>query len=157
MIIVLGVTLAATPATVMTYITDPTQLTRWQSLIKHAEKITEGDIQKGTQFALELDISAQFPQAGRVLDDLSFDLVGDVVDYTPNRHIAIEGESALLTVTIDFTCEPTDEQTRLTQKTTILFQHPVLKSLAPLAKGLLKRQIKADMANLRQLIHDETA
>lgn len=148
--------ITAAPAIIMQYLIVPDKLVSWQSLLSKAEQLTNGEVQNGTQFALELNISSQFPQAKRVLDELSFELVGEVLDYVPEQQVSITGESSINTITIKFQCEPEDGRTRVIQETALDFQHPVLKSLAPLARGLLKRQIKADLANLKNLAEQES-
>lgn len=153
-----AITIAAPPATIMRYLVEPDKLVSWQSLLSKAEKITAGAVQNGTQFALELNLSAQFPQARRVLDELRFELVGEVVDYVAETQIGITGESAINALTMTFYCTPNapgSALTRLQQETQLTFSHPVLQSFAPLARGLLKRQLKADLATLKALIEAE--
>ena len=145
------------PEAIFAHLTQADKLTAWQTFLSHAEQVSEGEVGVGTEFRLEIDVKAQFPQAVGVLGTETIVMHGTVTEYDPYQTLHINGESDYNTLMIRYQCHQLENGlVRLQQHSTFEFKNPLLNAVAPLVKGLLVKQGKEGLQRLKTRLEAES-
>jgi uncharacterized protein YndB with AHSA1/START domain len=152
-----SIDIEATPETIFEHLTQADKLTDWQTFLADAEQVSEGEVGVGTEFRLEIDVKAQFPQAVSVLGTEAIVMQGTVTEYEPYQTLQLAGESSYNTMDIRYTCtDAGDGITRLQQHSTFDFKNPLLNAVAPLVKGILVKQGNEGLQRLKTRLEAES-
>lgn len=146
----------ASPAEIFAYLLQPEHLLQWQSLLSSAENLSGGEIKTGTEFALQMDIGKEVPQAESILKTTKIDMRGTVTEYDADQHLKIVGESDFNRFSFDYQLEEYNGVTTLTQLSTLDFKHPLLKALEPLFRGWLQQRGEQDLRQLKALLEQQS-
>lgn len=142
----------ATPDAIFAYLLEPKNLLKWQTLLSSAENVTGGEVSAGTEFAMQMDIGKEVPQAESILKTTKIDMRGTVTEYEPAKHLRIAGESDFNRFSFDYHLSHQDGITRLTQQSSLDFKHPLLRALEPLFRGWLQQRGEQDLRQLKTLL-----
>jgi uncharacterized protein YndB with AHSA1/START domain len=131
------------PAEVFSYTTDPGKLPEWQSTALEAR--SDGPIQQGTH------VTEVRKFLGRRMESEV-----EVTAYEPNRRFALKVLSGPVPFTFEQTLEPTDGGTTIK---IVLEGEPggFFKLAEPLVERAVRRQVKADFEQLKDILESRSS
>jgi hypothetical protein len=127
-------------AEVAGYATDPDHETQWIGGIKQSRRLSGGPVSKGTR----VERLAMF--LGKRID-----YVLEAVEYEPDRRIVMRSVKSPFPMDVTYEFEPADDATRMRIR---IQGGPtgLMGLMAPLTAAAVKRNITADLRNLKRIL-----
>ena len=126
--------------TVFTFLSDVTNIPRWNSVITESKLTSEGPVQVGATFYQVANFLGR-----RIQTELR------VTEYEPNKVFAFKSISGPFPIMVKLTLEPVGDSTNLSH-----FGEPDASGFFKLAEPLLsiaiKRQVESNMSHLKNLL-----
>jgi uncharacterized protein YndB with AHSA1/START domain len=128
---------------VFAYITDPANLPAWQGMAE-VEQLTPGLVREGTRFR------EVHERMGRRLESVT-----EVTGYELDRHFAVSIVEGPVPIDGRWDLDPSETGTRLHFQADGRLSGP-MRLLEPLLARVVKRQMRADHAKLKQLLESRS-
>jgi carbon monoxide dehydrogenase subunit G len=135
-----SVTIGRPAEEVFAFISDPSKLATWQSVIQDAQHKSDGPAAEGS----EIDVTAQF--LGREVQGTA-----QITEMNPPRSLVAKSDAAPFPVELRYTLTPQDGSTQVTMAVD-LEPGRVFSIAGPALKPVLQHQAHADLQALKALM-----
>ncbi len=134
------VSIAATPAQVYPFLTEPERLKQWLGGLVESKPLTEGGTRVGAR-SLEI-----VEESGRRMEMESV-----VLDVRTNELLAVEISSSMGQMRSEYRLAGDGARTRVDHTMNVRYKG-FIRFIAPFIKGMVQKKIEGDLERLRQVV-----